>query len=231
MWQPRGVEFICSALLCDLDGTLIDSSGPVERSWRVWAGEYGFEPEKVLAISYGRRSEDTIDELLPPPRRARALARIDELELVDLDGIVPIPGAPELVAGLDRRLWAVVTSGNRELMTARIEAAGIGVPEVLVTADDVRVGKPDPEGYLKAARLLAADPAECLVIEDAPAGVAAGKAAGARVVAVTVTHTAAELWAADAVVPDLRAVAVELREGGGPRLRVRVQPGNVGRRS
>jgi mannitol-1-/sugar-/sorbitol-6-phosphatase len=203
------MEFSCAALLCDLDGTLVDSSLVVERSWRVWAGEYGLDAGAVIGISYGRRSEDTIAELLASSaERARALARIDELELADLEGVVPVPGAADLLACLESRSWAVVTSGNRALMTARIKAARLPTPGVLVTADDVTAGKPDPEGYLLAARRLGVDPADCVVLEDAPAGIEAGKAIGARVLAVTVTHPAEALGEADAVVPDLSGVAV-----------------------
>jgi sugar-phosphatase len=203
------VEFSCAALLCDLDGTLVDSSLVVERSWRVWADEYGLDAAAVIGISYGRRSEDTIAELFASSaERARALARIDELELADLEGVVPVPGAADLLACLESGPWAVVTSGNRALMTARIKAARLPTPGVLVTADDVTAGKPDPEGYLLAARRLGVDPADCVVLEDAPAGIEAGKAIGARVLAVTVTHPAEALGEADAVVPDLSGVAV-----------------------
>jgi mannitol-1-/sugar-/sorbitol-6-phosphatase len=215
------MDLTCAALLCDLDGTLVDSSAVVERSWRVWAGEYGVDPEHVIALSSGRRSADAIDELLPAADRAGALARIDALELTDVDGVVPAPGALDLLAGLRGTPWAVVTSGSAALMTVRMDAAGIPRPPVLVTADDVSAGKPDPEGYRLAARRLGLDPADCVVLEDAPAGVAAGKAAGATVLAVTTTHDAAALGGADALVAGLSALDLGVN---GSRIRLRVRP-------
>jgi sugar-phosphatase len=220
------MEMTAAALLCDLDGTLVDSSAAVERSWRTWAREYGLDADEVIGVSYGRRSEDAVAEIVASAaERSAALARIDELELTDLAGVVPVPGAVELLARLEPGSWAVVTSGSRALMTARIQAAGLPTPSVLVTAADVRAGKPDPEAYLLAARRLGVDAADCLVFEDAPAGVAAGRAAGARVLAVTVTHPAAELAGADVVLPDLSPVTVW---PDGDRLTLRVDPRRAG---
>jgi sugar-phosphatase len=203
------MELTCAALLCDLDGTLVDSSAVIERCWRIWADEYGLDADAVIGISHGRRSEDTVAELFASAAdRARALARIDSLELADLEGVVPVPGAAGFLARLRTGSWAVVTSGSRALMTARIEAARLPTPGVLITAEDVTAGKPDPEGYLLAARRLGVAAADCVVVEDAPAGIQAGKAMGARVLAVAVTHPAGELGMADAVVPDLTRVLI-----------------------
>ena len=192
--------------LFDIDGTLVDSSAVVERAWRQVAREFGVDGDAIVAGCHGRRSVDTVEEFFPPQDRAAAQERIDALELADRD-VVACRGAADLLAGLDGQPWAAVTSGPRRLMTARLAAAGLPVPPVLVTAEDVQRGKPAPDGYLLAARELGVSPAGCVVVEDSPAGVAAGQASGALVVAVTTTHPADALGAADLVVPGLPEMA------------------------
>jgi sugar-phosphatase len=203
------MEFTCAAVLFDADGTLIDSIPAVERAWRTWSAEYGFDADAVLATCHGRPSAETIIELVPGDGFRAALTRLDDLEVTDTRGVRAYPNSRELLDSLsDAGLpWAVVTSGNLALVTARLKAAELPTPEVLVTADSVTNGKPDPEGYLLAAHQLGVDPARCVVFEDAPAGVRAGKAAGARVIAVTTSHGADELGAADAILPALSAVS------------------------
>ncbi len=203
--------------LLDIDGTLVDSSAVVERAWRQVAREFGVDGDAIVAGCHGRRSVDTVEEFFPPPDRAAAQERIDALELADRD-VVACRGAADLLAGLDGQPWAAVTSGPRRLMTARLAAAGLPVPAVLVTAEDVQRGKPAPDGYLLAARELGVSPAGCVVVEDSPAGVAAGQASGALVVAVTTTHPADALGAADLVVPGLPEMAeavAQRRPGAG----------------
>jgi sugar-phosphatase len=195
--------------LFDIDGTLVDSSAVVERAWRQVAEEFGVDAGTVLANCHGRRSMDTVEEFFPPEDRAAAQVRIDALELADRE-VTACRGAAEFLATLDGRPWAAVTSGPRQLMTARLTAAGLPLPEVLVTAEDVRRGKPDPDGYLMAARALGVAAMDCVVVEDSPAGVDAGKAAGALVAAVTTTHPANALRAADLVVAGLPEVAEAL---------------------
>jgi mannitol-1-/sugar-/sorbitol-6-phosphatase len=195
--------------LFDIDGTLVDSSAVVERSWRLVAQEFGVDEDAVLSRCHGRRSVDTVAEFFPPEDRAAAQVRIDALELADRD-VVACRGAAELLARLDGQPWAAVTSGPRQLMTARLAAAGLPAPKVLVTAEDVEHGKPAPEGYLLAAQALGVAATDCVVVEDSPAGVDAGKAAGALVAAVTTTHAAAALQAADLVVAGLPEVAEAL---------------------
>lgn len=173
------------AVLLDMDGTLVDSDGAVERSWRKWSAEFGVAPEAVLAIAHGSPSERTVRRLLPElddAAVAAAAQRQLELQYDDLSDIVAATGASELLAELHRQriLWSVVTSADVRLATARLQAAGID-PPLLVTVEDVRVGKPDPECYLLAARRLGVDPAHCLVVEDSEPGLAAGRAAGMRV--------------------------------------------------
>jgi len=208
------VQFNVDAILFDIDGTLVDSTPAVERSWRTWAARRDMDADAILQICHGRRSEDTIRSLLPPGDVAGAVREIEALELADLGDVVALPGTVALVNRLPADRWAAVTSGPRNLMRARLAAAGLPVPEVLISAEDVRDGKPDPEGYLLAASALGFDAARSLVIEDAPAGIDAGRAAGAAVLAVTTSHPAAELGAADAVIADLRACAVEVRTDG-----------------
>jgi sugar-phosphatase len=176
---------IIEAVLFDMDGTLVDSDAAVERAWRTWAVEYGVEPAAVLAVAHGAPAERTVRLVRPDlddADVAEAAARQLTLQYDDLSDVVPTPGALELLASL-RLPWAVVTSADVRLAKARLGAAGIAAP-VLVTVEDVRVGKPDPEGYLRGAELLGVAPEHCLVVEDAEVGVAAGRAAGAQVAAL-----------------------------------------------
>jgi HAD superfamily hydrolase (TIGR01509 family) len=177
------------AVLFDMDGTLVDSDGAVERAWRTWSAEYGADPEAVLAVAHGRPSTPTVREARPDLDEAgvaAAAARQLELQYTDLDDVREIPGARRLLGLLDvlGLPWAVVTSADRRLTDVRLRAAGITPPEVLVTSEDISAGKPDPEGYLRAAKALGVDPAACLVVEDTEPGLAAGRAAGARTAAL-----------------------------------------------
>jgi HAD superfamily hydrolase (TIGR01509 family) len=176
-----------AAVLLDMDGTLVDSHAAVERAWISWAAEYGLDPDAVLAVAHGSPGGLTIRRMLPDlddRAVARSVARQLEKEYDDLSDVVAAPGADALLAALDRLElpWAVVTSADVRLARARLGAAGIPDPPLLVTVEDVRVGKPDPEGYLLAARRLGVDPVRCLVVEDAAPGVEAGRAAGSVVV-------------------------------------------------
>lgn len=216
--------FRADALLFDIDGTLVDSTPAVERCWRVLAAELGLDVAPVLAACHGRRAQDTVAEFVPLSQRPAALARLAELELTDLDGVVALPGAAAILGRLPADRWAAVTSGDRNLMEKRLAAAGLPVPEVLIAAEDVAVGKPDPEGYAKAAVELGAVPQRCLVLEDTPAGVLAGIAMGAQVVAVTTTFEPDMLRAATVVVEDLRALDFKV---GDAELQVTVEEATV----
>ncbi|GAB3209076.1 HAD-IA family hydrolase [Marinactinospora thermotolerans] len=200
------------ALLFDMDGTLIDSTPAAVRCWLRWAEEWGVSPRRLAEVHmHGRPAADIVAELVEPGRVAAAVARIDELEIAETDGLVMLPGTAELLESLPRERWAVVTSATRALAEARLKAVGIEAP-LVVTADDITRGKPDPEPFVVGARSLGVAASRCVVFEDAPVGVAAGRAAGARVVAVTTTHGAREL-AADVVVADLSAVSVVEADG------------------
>jgi sugar-phosphatase len=174
-----------AAVLFDMDGTLVDSDAAVERSWLAWSAEYGVDPQRALSLAPGRPDNETILELLPDldsEALAVATARMRELECGDLSDVVATEGAHEILARVEELglPWAVVTSASERLAKARLGTVGIA-PRVLVTTDDIPRGKPDPAGYLLAAELLGVRARDCLVVEDTEAGLAAGRAAGARV--------------------------------------------------
>ncbi|MGH9493690.1 MAG: HAD family hydrolase [Candidatus Sulfotelmatobacter sp.] len=184
------IEIQCKALLFDLDGVLIDSTPAVARVWRRWAIEHGFNPEEVVASAHGRPSLTTIREYLPNADHQVENREVERREIEDLDGVVPLPGALELLSSLPHDRWTIVTSCTRALAEVRINAAGLPLPKKFVTSNDIANGKPHPEPFLKGAAVLGFPADECIVFEDAPAGVRAGKASGARVIAFTTTVTA-----------------------------------------
>jgi sugar-phosphatase len=208
------MRFPVEAILFDIDGTLVDSTAAVIRTWETWAATHGLDAQEILRVCHGRRTEDTLALFLPAGQHAAAVAELQQLELADLDEVIALPGTHDLLARLPVDRWAAVTSGSRAVMRTRLTASGLPVPDVLVSAEAVEAGKPDPEGYLKAAAALGRDIGRCLVIEDAPAGIQAGRAAGARVLAVATSHPASELTSADAVVPDLTAIEVDVTADG-----------------
>jgi mannitol-1-/sugar-/sorbitol-6-phosphatase len=208
------MHFDVQALLFDIDGTLVDSTASVERTWRSWAKGRGLVVDDILRVCHGRRTEDTLALFLPARHVQEAVVELEEMELSDVDEVVALPATRTMLPQLPSDRWAAVTSGSRALMRARLTAAGLPVPLVLVAAEDVMEGKPHPEGYRKAADALGYDITRCLVIEDAPAGIDAGRAAGARVLAVATSHAADDLTAAHAVVPDLRACSVRVHLDG-----------------
>ncbi|WP_433331911.1 HAD-IA family hydrolase [Spirillospora sp. CA-294931] len=166
------------ALLFDLDGVLVDSLGLIERILREWAAEHGLDADHAVALAPGRRDIDLIRLLAPHLDAEAETARIVAREESDVAGLRALPGAAETLDALSPASWAIVTSGTRAVATARLEAAGLPLPKFLVAAEDVPTGKPDPSGYLKAAALLGRPPEACLVVEDAPAGAQAARAAG-----------------------------------------------------
>ncbi|MET9332932.1 HAD family hydrolase [Streptomyces sp. P9-2] len=203
------------ALLFDNDGTLVSSLDSVNRCWTRWAVEYGLTAEDFARIElHGRPAAEIAADLLPAHVVPQAVARIEDLEVEDVTdgGVSLLPGTKEFLAALPAERWAVVTSATRRLAEARLGAAGI-LPKTLVAADDITRGKPDPEPYLLAARLLGVDPADCVVFEDAPAGLQAGRAAGMTTVALATTHRAEELTA-DLVVKDLSALSALVTDAG-----------------
>src|SRR5208337_3085360 len=181
------ISIRCSALLFDLDGVLIDSTPAVARVWHNWAVERGFDPETVVHMAHGRPSRTTIRELLPNADIDREDREVERREMEDLDGVVLLPGARQLLNILPPERWTIATSCTRALAEVRLRAAGLPIPKTLITSSDVKIGKPDPEPYLKAAAKLGFAASDCVVVEDAPSGVRAGKDAGARVIAFLTT--------------------------------------------
>jgi sugar-phosphatase len=193
-----------AAILCDLDGVLVDSGAAVEAVWRDWAASQGLDGEAVARSSHGVPTREVIASVAPHLPAAEEAVRVERLHAAT--GGEAMPGAAELLSRAPAGAVAVVTSGSHELASARLESAGLPAPEIVVTADAVRRGKPAPDAYLVAAQALGADPSECVVIEDSPAGVAAGRAARMTVWSVTTTHDADELVDADRTAPDLAAL-------------------------
>ncbi|MFC8197072.1 HAD family hydrolase [Streptomyces sp. NPDC060006] len=201
------------ALLFDNDGTLLSSLESVNRCWNRWAEEYGITAAEFARVElHGRPAAEIAADLLPAARVPEAVVRIEQLEVADVAGGVHLlPGTRALLDSLPADRWAVVTSATRRLAEARLGEVGIR-PKNLIAADDITRGKPDPEPFLLAARQLGVDPARCVVFEDAPAGLQAGRAAGMTTVALATTHRAAELTA-DVVVDDLSAVSALVTDG------------------
>lgn len=216
-WHDGVVRDITSeifeAVLFDNDGTLIDSREVVVRSWLSWAADHGIAPENLMGF-HGVPSSGIVASVAPHLDPVAATADIDARELADVDGVVAFPGARDAVAAVGWR-GAIVTSASRALLEVRLTAAGVTAPQVMVTADDIARGKPDPEPYLLGAEKLGVDPRRCLVVEDAPAGLRSGRAAGAATVAVVTTSSRAELEPlADLVVEDLSQLTFTLGDDG-----------------
>lgn len=201
----------CRGVLFDLDGVLVDSTPAVARVWAWWARQHGFDADKTVREAHGKPSIATIRELLPHADHDAENREVERHEIEDTDGVVPLPGALELLQTIPPEKWAIVTSCTRKLAEVRIAAAGLPKPKRMVTSTDVKKGKPDPEPYSKGAQLLGMPAAECVVIEDAPAGIRAGKAAGAYVVALRTTAGDDELRqaGADWIVDDCTELSVD----------------------
>jgi sugar-phosphatase len=198
----------CGAILFDLDGVLMDSRAAVERAWERWAAGHGLDRAAVLAQAHGRRTIDTIRAVAPSLDVETEARLLEDSESVDFDGVTTLPGAAELLDALPSGSWTVVTSGTRALATGRLAHGGLPIPEHLITAADVEHGKPHPQPYLAGAAALSVDPAQCLVVEDAPAGIQAATAAGMTVLALETTFEAQALAAADYLVGSLADVAL-----------------------
>lgn len=208
----------CEGVLFDLDGVLVDSTPAVARVWAWWAKQYGFDPDETVRVAHGRPSIATIRELLPNADHEAENSEVERREIEDVEGVVPLPGALELLTALPLDRWAIVTSCTKRLAYVRIRAAGLPEPKFIVTSDDIVRGKPDPEPYIKGARALSFAPADCIVVEDAPAGIRAGKAAESRVVALQTTERDELLVAAgtDFIVKNCAALQLNSSPAGRP---------------
>lgn len=209
----------CKGFLFDLDGTLVDSLPVVERSWQFWAESYGVDPQAVLDFIHGKQAITTLRHFMPDKSEVEIQAeflRLEQIEANDLDGIRALPGAVALLQHLDAQSvpWAIVTSGSIPVAHARHRAAGLPMPAVFVTAEQVKRGKPQPDAYLLGAELLGLPPQDCLVVEDALAGVQSGLAAGCHVAAVNVPPETPELLEVDFVLSTLASLRVEKQADG-----------------
>ncbi|MFG2607729.1 HAD-IA family hydrolase [Streptomyces sp. NPDC048514] len=208
------------ALLLDMDGTLVNSDAVVERIWRSWAERHGLDGDEVMKVVHGRQGHASMAVLLPGRPVEQNLAdnaRMLAEETADTDGVVEVPGAAAFLASLRGLPHALVTSADVALSTARMKAAGLPLPGIRVTAESVGASKPDPEGFLKGAAELGVDPADCIVFEDSGAGIAAGRAAGMRVVGV---GPRAGVHGPDVTVEDLTRITVGTLPGGTIRLSI-----------
>lgn len=188
----------CEAILFDLDGVLIDSTECIYRHWKEWADAHGLDADEIMRMSHGVRTVETIRRVAPLLDAEKEAALYSAREAADTIGVVAMQGASQLLAALPEGRWAIVTSCSRELAMARLRQANLPIPRILVTADDVRQGKPAPEPYLAGAKGLGIAPKRCVVVEDAPAGIEAGKKAGMQVIGITTTLTGEELIASGA---------------------------------
>ena len=201
-------------ILSDMDGVLISSIGSVDRCWKRWAKMYGVPDAENYQVPHGMRAIEIVKSLRPDIDPQEGLRVIEDMEIQDTADLKVLPGVKTLLAGLPPERWAIVTSATKRLTLARLKVAGLPVPERLISADMVERGKPDPEPYKRGAELLGFRPEDCVVVEDAPSGVGAGKAAGSRVLSVVGTHTCEELREADWVVDSLERLAVRTNDDG-----------------
>src|SRR5262245_54998091 len=205
--SQRRLAFACEAILFDMDGTLVDSTICVESTWRTWAARHNLDIEKLLQVAHGRQNHETIRLVAPHLETPEEIAFLVRAEEECQDGIIAVPGARDFVDMLPAGSWAVVTSAWRRLAELRLNRAGFPLPVTLITSDAIERSKPHPDGYLTAAAHLGIEPAECLVFEDAPAGIEAAMAAGMNVVGVKTTFSHKELiceWCID----DFQAISL-----------------------
>lgn len=206
----HGVTLTCQAILFDVDGVLVDSRAVVERTWARWAARHGIHGTEIAQRAHGRRSIETVREVAPHLDAQTEVAWLESAELNDTEGLVALQGAASALDVVPDSRRALVTSGGRALARLRMRAAGLPIPSLVVAAEDVERGKPAPDAYLLAASGLAVDPCDCVVIEDTPAGIAAGRAAGATVVAVATTFGPSRLKDAHVTVTSLEALRILL---------------------
>lgn len=220
--SPAAIE--CDALLFDLDGVLVDSTACIERTWVTWAMRHGLDASVVVLAAHGRRALETVRRLAPQLDAVSEVAQLAALEATAVEGVFNVRGARALIDALPGNRWAVVTSALRPVAEHRLRLAHLPLPAVMICAEDVANGKPDAEGYLTAAYQLGIAPTHCVVVEDAPAGLSAARAAGMRAIAVTTTHSPDELGDSMAIAPALDAIRLEvMNRQGATRLHIRIR--------
>lgn len=216
--DPRGVEagisLECDAILFDLDGVLVDSTTRVAETWDRWARKHQLDPARVIAAAHGRRTIETVKLVAPHLAATEEVATLEASEAANTEGVFEVPGARQLLQGLSLDAWAIVTSGIRAVATLRIRHTRLPMPKVLVCAEDIQHGKPDPEGYLTAAERLGVNPTRCIVIEDTPPGLEAARAGGMRSIGVCGTYAADALSMADHTIPHLEALRISTAKNG-----------------
>lgn len=200
----------CQAILFDLDGTLVESVSFIERLWQDWGIQHGVTPQRMSEVMHGRPAVEIINIVAPHLSIREEVQALETDEISRMEGMRTYAGARELLSSLPPRQWAIVTSGSLRVASARLNYAKLPEPEVFVTADDVKAGKPAPDAYLLAAQRLHIEPSDCVVVEDAPAGIRAGKAAGMKVIGIASSHSKEELHQADVVVQQLTDINVRL---------------------
>lgn len=221
MSDQRLASLACEAILFDLDGVLVDSAQCIEGTWVAWARRLGLEPSAVLRIAHGRRAIETVRLMAPQLDAATEAATLAACEASAAEGVLEVSGARALLEAVPPSRWAIVTSAVRAVAVHRLQLARLPVPRVMLCADDVAHGKPNAEGYLTAAAKLGYAPADCVVIEDAPAGLTAARSAGMRAVAIATTHSEEEMCDATIIVPVLAALVVEVQHrDNGTRIRI-----------
>lgn len=202
--------FRCNAILFDLDGVLIDSTPCGSRIWTAWANRHSLDASYVVHIGHGRPTVETVRLVAPHLDAPQEAELIEQAEIADAAGLDVLPGARDLLETLPPDRYTIVTSGGRRLATTRLQAVGLPIPPTMVTASDIIRGKPDPQAYLAGAAALGFDPHTCLVFEDAPSGITAARAAGAKVIGIPTTYPQNELSAADFIIPSLAAVSATM---------------------
>jgi sugar-phosphatase len=200
----------CQAILFDLDGTLVESTFFIERLWQDWGVQHGVSPQRMSEVMHGRPAPEIINIVAPHLSIRDEVHALETDEISRMDGMKTYAGAKELLNSLPPKQWAIVTSGSLRVASARLNYAKLPRPDVFITADDIKAGKPAPDAYLLAAKRLRVSPADCVVVEDAPAGIQAGKAAGMKVIGIASSHSKEELRQADVVVQQLTDIKMHV---------------------
>lgn len=205
-------QLVCAAVFFDLDGVLIDSTSCIRRHWENWTRQHGLDIESLMRVAHGLRTIETMRHVAPHLDVDEEAKHFEALEVADTDGVEQIAGASQILDGLPQHTWAIVTSGSQVLARARLNRAGLPIPDILIGGDDVKQGKPAPEPYLLGAKRMGVPVEDCVVVEDSPAGIVAAKAAGMQTIGVMSTHSREEL-ACDIVVSQLNDLTLRVEDG------------------